>query len=817
MRYLPALLGWLVVVTVVSLLVMAQLSRDQEAPGSRELYYAVAPGQEVDIRLLADEPRLRIMAHLEAPDPGVADEATTWLYGLKLILTPSDGAPITREHWTRSRRTILPDGSPALLAARHDRVVTDSRIIEIEPAHLLPAGGTLTLQPLLERPDQRLLLRVYRERPTQLLEETRLLGSPEKRQVRTEGVYPFPWDALEPAEQEHVMGWIRERLHAESQTAESVPMHRLGSPSPAPTHPSTGWRLDPGQATAITLRGPCTLNVATELAEPEPGEETKGLPLETSLVDASPRPRPVDADALSAFRWEVPDGALWSIRWSNPWEKPAVAMRFSVSPPAGHSWGEPPGAGGEEPQTPERRRLAHFRADQGLGPVVIPVASGTDWGSLRVDARPLPPEAWLTPVLDGGAPPADLTPAPVRVRYTAYDTDGQALGAGSFEAAFSYSPFERYVEGEQPWVSEETEVHLFHPFNATTLEFTADAPVDLRFLVPLQVEPVRAPEYSLPEGWTGRYAPWELAPYVSLSPLNVQELIEEHRLDRIDATVRIEPSRRRARGESRHTALLEPNGNLPAYPLAERFHSGAPWKSWHRTRLDGPTEIEIPAGGTLTVDYRVDSPAAGQLVDLACAGVGLRLPLTASAGLLRFGGLPAGRQPCTLRAPAGEFLARAPGSGERWTRRTVFRGDNTTLTLPVEVVHGDSTIVYVRAYSVDSTHAPVLHTVLDDGHARRHGGPSQQFTRADRSVTLERTGSTGRLEDRDAGLLTAWEGVRLELGDDLVAGTHQITVQVEQPEGAFGPVFLRFETNRGSEEPELPEHWAQEVKCALAR
>jgi hypothetical protein len=816
-RFVPALLGWIVVATVVALLVLAQVARDKEAPGSRELYYALAPGQQVDIRLLAREPRLRVMAHLETLDPGVADEATTWLYGLKLVLTPSDGEPITREHWTRSRRTILPDGTPALQATRRDRVVTDSRIIEIEPAHLLPEGGLLTLQPLLEEPDQRLLLRVYRERPTHLLEETRLLGSPEKRRVRTEDVYPFSWDNLEPSERGHVMGWIRERLHAESQTAESVPMHRLAPPSAAPTHPATGWRLDPGQATAMNLRGPCTLNVATELADPKPGQEAKGVPLQTALIDASPRRRPVDAQALTAFRWEIPEGALWSIRWSNPWDQPAVAMRFTLSPPAGQSWGEPPGAGGEEPQAPELRRLAHFRVGDGLGPVVVPVATGEDWGSLRVDARPLPPEAWLAPVVAGGPPPAELQPEPVRVHYTAFDAGGRALGSGSFEATFRYSPFERYVEGEQPWVSEETEVHLFHPFQATTLEFTADGPVDLRFLVPLEIEPARAPEYALPEGWTGRFAPWEMAPYVSLSPLNVQALIEAHRLDRIDATVRIEPSRERARGETRHTVLLEPAGNLPAYPLAERFHSGAPWRPWHRTRLDGPTELEILADGILTVDYRVDSTSAGQSADLACGGVGLRLPLSASAGTLRFTGLPPGRPTCTLQAPAGEFLARAQGSGERWTRRTVYRADGTTLTLPVTTVPGDSTVVYVRAYSVDSVHPPVLHTVVDGGRTRRHGGPSQQFTRADRTVTLARTGLFGRLEDRDAGILTAWESVRLELGDDLAVGPHEIKVQVEQPEGAFGPVFLRFESNRGAEEPELPEHWVQEVKCALAR
>lgn len=817
MRHLPALLGWLIAGTAVFLLVLAELAHDEEAPGTRELYYALATGQQVDIRLLAREPRLRIMAHLETPDPNRDDEALTWLYGLDVTLTPTGAEPNSRQHWTRSRRTILADGQPALQARRHDWIVTDSRIVEIEPAHLLPEGGMLTLRPLLQGPDQRLLLRVYRERPTLLLEQARLLGSPEKRRVRTEGVFPFAWDSLEVDERDRVMGWIRERLHAESQTAESVPMHRLAPPSAAPTTPATGWRLDPGQATAVNLVGPCTLNVATAPADPERGDAARGMPLVTSLVDASASPVDVDPETLSAFRWTVPEGALWSVRWSNPWDQPAVLMRFTLSPPAGQSWGEPPGAGGTEPQAPELRRLAHFRADAGLGAIVVPVATGQDWGTLRVDARPLPPAAWLDAVGRKEEPDPALPAAPVTIHYTAFDDGGRALGDGSFQATWSYSPFERYVEDERPWVGDETQVHIFHPFKAVTLAFTADGPVDLRFLVPLEIEPVRAPEYALSEGWTGRYAPWELAPYVSLAPLNAQDLIEERRLARIDATVRIEPARRGAAEESRHTEILLPRGTPPSYPLVERFRSGAPWRSWHRTRLEARTEIEIPATGQVPVDYRVAAGAVGATVDLACAGHAARQHLTASGGLLTFSGLPAGRVTCALDGPPGEFLARVPGSGERWTRRAVFRADGTTLTLPVEVVRGDSTVVYVRAYTAHRGEPPTVRTALDGGHPRRHGGPSQRLTRADREVTPARTGRTGRLEDRDEGEVEAWEGIRLEIGDDLLPGIHEITVEVVPGTAGGGPVYLRFESTRGSEEPALPEHWAQEVRCDLLR
>lgn len=826
MRHVLPLLGWLVVGTLVALLAMAQLQKEREPPGMREMYYALAPGQQVSIRLLADEPKLRILAHLETPDPGVDDETLTWLYGLELTLEPTDGETLTREHWTRSRRTILPDGELALQSPYTDRVVTDSRILEIEPGHLLPDGGTVTVRPLLEQLDQRLLLRVYRERETQTLEQTRLFGSPEKQEVRTRQVYPFDWDNLEPVERTNVMGWIRERLHAESQTAESVPLHRLAPPSPAPTATTDGLLLPSGHATAVNLRGPCTLNVATELAEPEPGQHAKGVPLETTLVDASLRPVELEQDALAAFRWDIPAGALWSIRWTNPWQQHDVRMRFTVGPPAGQSWGEPPGAGAEQPQAPELRRLAHFRADRGLVPIVVPVATGADWGSLRVDARPIPPDAWVALVAQGEDPNLALEPPdaaqaaldiqPVTVTYSAYDEDGHSLGEGSFEASFDHAPFETYVENVWPWVSEETQVHLFHPFQATTLEFSADGPVDLRFLVPVENEPERHESYALPEGWTGRYAPWELAPYVSLAPSNTEELIEEQRLTRIDATVRIEPSKRSAGFQALSTELLLPIGEPPSYPLMERFRNGATWKPWHRTQIAGSTELTIPATGSLQIDYRVPRDSVGEPASLSCGDREVQLRLAASAGVLHFAGLEPGKQACSLEAPAGSYLARAPGDGDRWTRRQVFRGDATTLELPVQVSGVGKTVVYVRPYTPNWANPPTIITELDGGRPRRHGGPSTVLSRANRTVQPVRTGRLARLEDSDFGDLVAWEGVRLVLGDDLVPGLHTLTVRIAGSDRP-SPVYLRFESTEGNPEPSLPEHWAKEVKCELTR
>jgi len=800
----------MILATMIGLLFMRRAQRGDEPGGARELYYALAPGQEIAIRLQSEEPRLRILAHLETPDPGVDDEALTWLYGLRIALEPTGEDAYVREHWTRSRRTILETGELALESVRRDTVITDSRIVEIDPAHLLPKGGTLRLRPLLEQGNQRLLLRVYRELEADPLHQTRLLGSPERRAARADGVYPFAWDNLTMEEQDRLTSWRRERLHAETQTAETVPVHRKGPPSSAPSFSSKGLILEPGQGTVVNLRGSSRLNVATELLNPPPGHTTKGIPLDTELVDASQRP--VADPQLSAFRVDVPPEAIWSMRWINPWDGDPVKVGFTVSPAAGKSWGEPPGAGGEQPQGPEMRRLIHFRSDQGLTPIVVPVATGSQFGALAVDARPLPSAEFRA---DPGSQPEQ---EPVTITYTAFDEEGKRLGTDSFLAEFTYTPFERYVETDIPFVSEETRRHIFHNWRATTMEFSSNLPADLRFLVPLELEPERAPEYDLPEDWAGRYAPWEIAPYVSLGPLNTDELIAEQRLTRIDATVRIQPSRRAESEAKRSTMKLEPLGKPPRYPAMERFHRvDAPWQPWHRTLLEAETELEIPPSGELLADYRVAQTLVGREAVLTCGESEAKALVESSGGVMRLAGLPEGRQSCSFAAPAGSYLARIPGSGDRWVRRVTYRSDGRELILPVHVRAGERTYVYVRAYTSRASSPPTLETLLDDGQPRRHGGPSTMLSRATRQLQPERTGRQARLEDSAQGELASWEALRLVLGDDLVSGTHHVKVRVTPGERGPTPVFLRFESTFGSSELQLPEHWAKEVKCEFRR
>lgn len=812
-RLLPPL-GWLVLVGAVALII-AWTPHEEDASddvGQREIHYALRQGQELAVRLLAQEERVRILAHLETPTPDVRDENQTWLYGMEVSVEPANGPAVTREHWTRSRRTLLAHEQQALDSERPGTILTDSRILEMQVGHLLPEGGLLRIKPRLDMPEQRLLLRIFRERRADALEQTRIMNTPEKHDKRLVGVYPFPWENLYPEEQLRVSGWVRERLATEVNTGESVSVYRHGSPSLAPTAPWSGYRLDQGDSTAVNLTGPVRLTADVVLETPLPGQTETRVPLVPELVDASPRPfRGVD---LRPYTLDIPDGALWSLRYHNPWGSPPVLLRLTVTPPAGHAWGEPPGAGGEQPQAPEQRRLTAFHIDKGLPPIVVPVATGGPFGSLAVEARPRPTAEWL-------ANPATAAPtSPVIVSYVSWDEDDRVLGSGSFPVQFRHAPFERYVEQADTRMSEETDIHVFHSHRAARLGFTATGPVDLRFLVPLEEEAVQAPRYEVPEGFTAKYAPWELSPYLSIAPANLQDLVASGRLVRFDATVRIEP-----RGDgggprevNRRTRVVSPVGTPPRYPLMERYISAfSDWQSWMRTRLAAVTTLQIPRGAPLEVDYRVPASQVGQTVFLRCGRMEAKDLIIATGGTLEFRNLEPGTVTCNLNAPPGDYLARVPGSGERWVRRAVFRADGAPLTAQVPVRRGRVTQVYVRTYTPQWTQRPTLEILVDGGSPRRHNGPSVQLTRGRRLIQPEPADTDPRLEDQDRGNLASWAGVRIPLGDDLAPGLHEITLRPVFPEGQPSwPVWARFESTDALAPAEVPENWTEETTCDFA-
>ncbi len=813
-RVIP-LLGWLVLVLAMGVALSRSQAPTENDSGEREIYYALSDGQHLSIRVPTNTPWIRILAHLETGDPGTLDESTTWIYGLRMHLQPANGQPSDREHWTRSRQTFLPDGSPIMGGNRASTVVSDSRIIELDTAHLMPQGGMLRVEPLLEQPEQRLLLRIFQERIAQPLERLLVFNTPEKRKERIHGIYPFGWYQLTSMERFRITNWARDRLSAEELTGTTVPLRRLGTPSPVRTTHESSFRLASGEGTVINLHGPCTLHVSSQLESPPPSEKGKRIPLRLELVDASPSPvtPAIEPEDLDPYQVDVPQGATWSLRLMNAWENPPLLVNFSLEPTAGHSWGEPPGAAGEQPLAPERRRLTVYHIAQDLQPITVPVATGDPWGVLAIEARPRTSPEWLA---DPTSDDPELNP-PTTITFTAFDDSGRQIGVGHFQVPFEYSPFERYVNQPRPEMSRETRRHIFHDYRASIISFSADRPVDIRFLVPLEVEPVQAAKYDTGQDWMARYAPWELAPYITITPYNVDQLVEENRLVQFDATVRIQ---RRPSGGSeayRSTELLEPLGSPPRYPLVERFQfPDSPWKPWHRTLMEPELSLEIPAGGSLDLDYRVPTESVGQTAFLRCGATERGALIIASGGTMRFDLLKPGTQDCHFNAPTGEYLAAAPGSGQRWVRRTVYRADQQSLKVLLNTIDRNPLYVIVRAYTPTWTPAPSLEIHVDGGKPRRGVVLSTSLTRGSRSLKLVPNGRTARMEDQEQGTMARYKGVVLLLGDDLEPGPHVISVRTlwEKDEPVF-PVFLRFEATSAPTRPQAPKNWAMGSHCLI--
>jgi len=369
-------------------------------------------------------------------------------------------------------------------------------------------------------------------------------------------------------------------------------------------------------------------------------------------------------------------------------------------------------------------------------------------------------------------------------------------------------------------MSDEMRVHVLHTWQAFTMAFTADAPVDLRFLVPLSTDPIQTPEYELPEGWRARYAPWELAPYVSISPVNLPDLLKAGRLVRYDATVRIDRQTEGASaGLTARTTAVEPQGSPPRYPLMERFTAPyAEWKTWHRTELDHTTSLEIPGGRTLEVEYRVPSEQVGQTVWMRCGETEAEALLIATGGTLQFRNFRPGTSNCVLNAPPGDYFAKVPGSGERWIRRNVYRADGGGLRASVPVERGRLTTVIVRVYTPAWAPTPTMRIKVDDGTPRRHGGPSVTTTKGDRKTRPDGVNQGAWLADMERGSMASHDGIKVVLGDDLSPGTHTVSAAPVFADGEKTyPVWVRFEATDAYTEEGVPENWSADTHCEMAQ
>lgn len=760
----------------------------------RVVLFALSEGDEATFRVGRSEEGLRVLTYLETDRPETLDEAETWLYGVGIELVGEDRT-VFREHWTRSRLTLIEDEEPATRSPDEGRVITDSRIIDLVPGEHMSEGGGLVLRPKGLRPGERMLVRVFRVEQDPGVSVVAALSRTARERI--DRLYPLPWPTLSDTELRYHTGLKRTTLPAAELTGESVAVLRHAVPSLAPSSMDWGYRLEPGEATAVNLRGPAVLEIFTAADDTLQSPTPSKMLIEVVKAQGDPK-----MGSITPARVEVPAGAIWSLRWFNGWGSEPVSLSYTLRPRQGQSWGEPPGAGGGEPQEPERRRITYYRVGPELEAIDVPVVAAREWGVLRVETRPIADDVWKA------APAADPGQMPATVHWQALDEDGEVLDEGDWKATFDHAPFERYVEvdhdevGYEP-VSEKTTRYVYHRKKAVTMRFSADRVVDLRFLYPLDVQPLRAPEYGLPSGFTGRYAPWELAPYVAVAPSNHDDLVLEERLQRFDATVRIEKRAESPELASRRTWVVFPWNIEAQHPVLEPLKMPKPWDTWHRTRMTREHALQVADEG-LAIEYRVDDEALGSEVLLVCESQPLEAQvLEVTTGTLEWP-LTEGENTCSVEGPEGLYLAKAEGDGVRWGRRTLWRADNQTVRVtawidePLEVI-------YVRAYT-PSGRAPKLSISIDGGEPLRRATATTMRTAPSKHFTP--TEPVGSAQLVNGSTLVAWQGMRYAMGDDLARGRHSLQVRAEGVGGE--PVYIRMDATWIQDREETVRHWTEE-------
>ncbi|MEC7242505.1 MAG: hypothetical protein VXW32_14815, partial [Myxococcota bacterium] len=519
------------------------------------------------------------------------------------------------------------------------------------------------------------------------------------------------------------------------------------------------------------------------------------LPMEWGPeVERIEGPAPNQVVQISSTSVEVPPGSLWTVHWEAPVELSGLDLSFEAPNGKACVWGEHAGSSWDSEVAPETRRFTAWSLspDQELE---VPVASGSGRGLLVVEARPQ--------ILEDESPSLS-SPSGVNSNliYHFETDDGRVLSSGRAEVALAEEPYDRRVEPYSGWMGQPTRIALQHPSAATQVRFESDAPLDLRFLVPLPVEEERSSVYALPGGWTAQNASWELAPYVSLTPLQSQSLLSEQRLVRFDATVR--PRRvLQSRPEGvQQTRSLVPKGQRIRHGVLETVRRPGSWREWHRTALGRTTRLNIPETGSLTVDYRTTASEPG-VFTLLCNGEEFSHALNAEAGSFRLNGMPPNWNTCQLTAPGGDYFVNAPGSGRRWARRGLYRLTDT-LEIEVDVPQGGTT-VFVRVYTETGVRAAPLTLTIDDGRPVLRSGSTQFPSTPRQQRTPQRSGRTAQLIDRDEGALQAHRGLGITLGDDLVGSKHKVTIAL--PTGAE-PVFVRFDSSAAPpREATADRHW----------
>ncbi len=315
MRILGPLLLALVLITIMLFGAKDYLLRQNPwdwklANAKSILYYDVTPENPLSLGVFASDRDVRLISHLKLPENSVYDPDKTYTYGMRIsIVEQGETESWSHEYWveTRQSKDELRDGVWLKECAFNNEgdPITDDRLTVVHmPLDVPQEKGAMQVE-LLGWPNATLFVRAYRTQPRSILEITSLELSltAEERFRQAERIFRSDWRDLTALERELLLSKDWQRLTALGMsgvdyTTSQVFVTTYRRPDPLPED-TAGSMLAPGQALAITLRGPVTLSVLARIM---------AAPLsfaEQAARKPEPEPPAGPIDATVSLQWLI--------------------------------------------------------------------------------------------------------------------------------------------------------------------------------------------------------------------------------------------------------------------------------------------------------------------------------------------------------------------------------------------------------------------------------------------------------------------------------------------------------------------------------
>lgn len=852
MKRLLPVVAWIAVVVLLGLVIV----RDPELGrrrGDAQRLRVVDLEAPVTFPLDAHEERVKLVTWVARPQSWARDVRATLPYALEYAVIDRDEKVVQADRiWFRTRQSWLSDDDgtllrPTWLAQARDEV-SDSRTVELDLRGLLPAGGRLQLRGMDHPSGTRVLGVAFRHAPRTRAARLRFLagGSPLHNESQAARITSRGWAGLSLPWRSRLANRVWERLSplpaAGQSSIPTIELMHAPVEEPWEGQAALGMPIPPGGAVALNL---------------EPGAILRGRWRDAAGRRAGPAPtwvQRVSPDGTTELRFLgvveeigplVARGPLESIHLAlDPSVEGARLLQLHLDEGPGARdqdgagvWGDPPRArdpAGGWRIAPDLRTLEMVRVDAGLNPVRFAIEDPEETLRLtlrpRLSGAPLPAFGLQWDALTNRTVelPPPLEPS-VGVELRALDADGVELARWETAVRGRPSIFERYTQGDDPGsarCSEPEQRYLVPPEGAAVLEVRSDRPLDLALRArhpdhpparvsrgyaapaalagpppdedsPLPTWKARGehPSVDLP---LARYEPYAQDAWRARSPLDIEELLAEGRLVRIDAQVRLEPASlwetsawlSRGLPTGGDEPLVDDDGLPPSrgavalggpYTLIAEPDRDGSARRGARTRLSrSDAVVEVPKSGRLDVDYRVDVELAGAEASLRVDGKDHPQRLLATAGRLRVAGLEPGPHTVSVDQP-GLFLARARGRPSWQVRKVVRLDPGRARSIPLPARAGS---IAIYAYGSGGW----IDWSLRGGQATP--GPSllEKSTRRVGRHALLNEGASAWPVSRAGSLMARLRPLVVFLYDDVAAAPS--TLQLELT-GTDEPVWIR--------------------------